>query len=948
MKLPTVEVRPSRGARPSAAVARPSDMGLGAAARGLEEWAGEVEETRALEEQVARTEAEENVRPILERFTTEAEAEFNEAGAAWDGVEPGFARRQGQRLTERRTGFGDDLPLTSIERDALTRGVNLYTEASGQRAIQYEGQRRGALNVQAAAAREGAVIGRLTGDYMTALAEQQSEIDETFDGSTDDYEVRLLTAHDAAAAAAIEAAPEHLKARVTQQMQRERLQVQARAMEVQARGQMAYVTGQVRQAGDRTLNALIGAPGLYEQSVAQVEDVVAPLPAAARAPERARLLDGYTDVYIGGLIDRGEEDQAIALLEGGTLDARLSPDTKARLMTLAVRKREEPDANDMIAALQADQLMKDNLASVAATGTPIAGATPQDLAAVLSPAELARYTLDIETAKRVHAATPGFGGMTEAEIAAHVAGLEPQPGQAGFAEAQQRHSLAQQEAAREIKAREEDPAAWAMSAAPALRGSLAGLGEGDLTTRRRAAATYAAGQMTVQAEAAIPEAERRVLPKTAAAEIVQRAEQDPDPANGLRGLAAVLEAFEPPTGATASQLRDGYANRNRVIAELKAAGGDAGDIAAALDLGNDPVRLGRYVAATRGEALEKMEGRDKSELERVVDRQLEPYLASFAGVPASRELTEGRRLMAQRLAAERAAGGRPGAAAAREAVEVVAGQYRFVGPTGWRMPARMAERRDPESGASQQRTAEVGASRLLGALMVNDGSGLYTPADNGRGMSAEQRRRRYADTVGSRGRWFATADDSGLVLMTPNLDGGWTPALNSEGRPIAHTWGGLVNAGRSRPTQGQREGGLAPRGRQPRGIRNNNPGNIEFRSANPWRGQTGSDGRFATFSTPEAGVRALAIDLGTKSRRGLTSVQSILNAYAPESENDTAAYVRAVSRSLGVGPTQRLDLSDPRIRAGLIGAIISHENGMQPYSNDMIGRIAVEVARSGR
>ena len=131
----------------------------------------------------------------------------------------------------------------------------------------------------------------------------------------------------------------------------------------------------------------------------------------------------------------------------------------------------------------------------------------------------------------------------------------------------------------------------------------------------------------------------------------------------------------------------------------------------------------------------------------------------------------------------------------------------------------------------------------------------------------------------------------------------------------------------------------------PRGIRNNNPGNIEFRAENPWRGQTGSDGRFARFATPEAGVRALAVDLGTKSRRGLNTVTAILNAYAPESENDTAAYIRAVSRALGVGPRDRLDLNDPRVRAGLMGAIISHENGMQPYSNEMIARQAREAIR---
>ncbi|HFX8036006.1 TPA: hypothetical protein ACIF5E_004931, partial [Escherichia coli] len=42
-----------------------------------------------------------------------------------------------------------------------------------------------------------------------------------------------------------------------------------------------------------------------------------------------------------------------------------------------------------------------------------------------------------------------------------------------------------------------------------------------------------------------------------------------------------------------------------------------------------------------------------------------------------------------------------------------------------------------------------------------------------------------------------------------------------------------------------------------RGIRNNNPGNLEYSKTNPWVGQTGDDGRFAKFETPEHGIRAL-------------------------------------------------------------------------------------------
>lgn len=944
MRLPEVQLRPGRGARPSAAVAQPSDLGLGEVARGMEEWAGEVERTRLLEEEVARAEAEEAVRPILSRFETEADAEFNEAGAAWDGVEPGFARRATARLAERRTGFGDDLPLTSTERDALERGLNRYGEGLGQRAIQYESQRRGAFAVEAAAAREGATLARISGAYMRQLGEKQAEIDARFDGSTDDYEASLLAEHDLIANQIVAEAPEHLRPRVQQQMQQQRLQLQARAMDVQQRGTQAYVAGQVRAGGDATLNALIGSPSMYEQAVANVDQLVAPLPAAARGGERARLLDGYTDVYVSSMIDAGEPERAIALLEGGALDGRLRPDTKARLMTAAIRKRDEPDPADIVAQVQADAAMRDNLASIAATGMPIAGADPASLAEVLTPAQLARYAAEVEEARRQHAALPGFDGMSAAEISAHVEGLRPEPGQPGYAEAEAFHSRAAQIAQQTLTRRAEDPAGAALAASPVLATQLEGLQSGDREARRRAAAAYVAGQDALQEDWGVPAHQRRVLAKPAAAAIVAAFEGDEDPANGLRTLAGVLDAFTPPAGAGAEQQRAAFAARTRVIAELKAAGADAGDIAAAVDLSADPVRLGRYVAATRGGALERLDGADRRKLNEAVEAELAPWLASFAAAPGSRDLVEGRRLMAQRLAAERLAAGGSERDAARAGVDVLEGGYVFVGQQGWRMPRQMAESRiDNVPG---ERIARQGTARMMAFLSQNAGQGFYTPADNGRGMSDEQRRRRYADTVRSQGRWVATADDRGLVLMTPNLDGGWTAALSSEGRPIAYSWQQLMAAGRQRGPDGRVAlGGGRNQTNLPRGVRNNNPGNIEFRRENPWQGQTGSDGRFARFATPEAGIRALSIDLGVKARRGLDSVQEVISAWAPPSENNTRAYVARVvegmSRTLGrpVTATERLDMNDPRVRGALVGAIIHHENGYQPYDNALIGRV---------
>lgn len=132
-----------------------------------------------------------------------------------------------------------------------------------------------------------------------------------------------------------------------------------------------------------------------------------------------------------------------------------------------------------------------------------------------------------------------------------------------------------------------------------------------------------------------------------------------------------------------------------------------------------------------------------------------------------------------------------------------------------------------------------------------------------------------------------------------------------------------------------------------RGVRNNNPGNIEA-GTTQWQGQVGSDGRFATFDTPEAGIRALGRNLlAYQERHGLDTVHGIINRWAPAGENDTASYVRAVANAVGTGPAAKLNLRDPQTLQALAGAIIRHENGSQPYP-DAVLRAGVELAIGGR
>jgi hypothetical protein len=135
----------------------------------------------------------------------------------------------------------------------------------------------------------------------------------------------------------------------------------------------------------------------------------------------------------------------------------------------------------------------------------------------------------------------------------------------------------------------------------------------------------------------------------------------------------------------------------------------------------------------------------------------------------------------------------------------------------------------------------------------------------------------------------------------------------------------------------------------PRGLRNNNPGNIRLPAQGArgemWRGQiAGNDSQYVTFETPEAGLRAMAKNLGSYADQGINTVQGIVARWAPASENNTAAYVAAVAKETGFSPDQPINLRDPSVLAKVIPAIVQHENGKQPYTANQI-RVGIEAAQ---
>ena len=125
-----------------------------------------------------------------------------------------------------------------------------------------------------------------------------------------------------------------------------------------------------------------------------------------------------------------------------------------------------------------------------------------------------------------------------------------------------------------------------------------------------------------------------------------------------------------------------------------------------------------------------------------------------------------------------------------------------------------------------------------------------------------------------------------------------------------------------------------------RGIRNNNPGNIEY-GTDQWDGMsaTQDDDRFIKFESPEMGIRAMSKIMQTyKNKHGIDTVAGVINRWAPPSENDTSRYASYVASRMGIGVDDQVDLSDTAILSPLIQAMTFMENGENPYDEVVIGK----------
>ena len=123
----------------------------------------------------------------------------------------------------------------------------------------------------------------------------------------------------------------------------------------------------------------------------------------------------------------------------------------------------------------------------------------------------------------------------------------------------------------------------------------------------------------------------------------------------------------------------------------------------------------------------------------------------------------------------------------------------------------------------------------------------------------------------------------------------------------------------------------------PRGIRNNNPGNIE--QGDNWNGLASeqTDPRFCVFAEPEFGIRAMCKIFMSYHRRdddAYLTIAELVAQWAPPIENPTDAYIGHISDWSGFAADVAPNLSNPAHLVRLCMAMARQENGTSAYSRE--------------
>jgi hypothetical protein len=747
-KLPqAIETPGPNGANP-----RGSAVDFGGLDQALQRGAAELkawdEDRRKVDEEIA------------DQLLTEARRSYDEGAgvraAAYDGREPGFAENEGvvfdvvMEPTLKRTDLPDGV------RDALTRRSRVLRGDVLARAITVESGTRGRRAAADRDAAEGASALEALLGFNERWDARRETLENGWDGATP-LAGEMLTEFRALKEETLAAATPAVAERLRPQLLNSEAQLQAQWLRKDDEARDARTLTTARRASDQLINRATRDPAVMQDFDAAFAPIAAILPAYLVDDTREEVRRAATVGDLSRRIQAGEHEAVRAEVAEGRYDYLDPKDMQAVEQAINV-KDAELTAEDYVARAELEVTMAAQQKAVI-NGGRADPAVAAEVERRLGPAAAAEYTITLDAAARISEPVRRLRYMSPEEIAATREYLTEKATDAVGARALMLFDAA---ADTEEARRQTDPASWAVSI-PATGQTprvAQKLRDFDDDPNPDTAMAYAVTTLAAQASAGIPAQQRRVLPTPMAQEWVGRL--DARNANFGEELRR-LDNF--------ARLFGEYAPM--VYRELEEAGLDPADLGALRLFGGDGVQMSRYVSARS--APRPTEDAARQKVTDNVTLALGPYLATARRGAAGAQETAALVATVETLAYGEIANGADAQTAASRAARTVTSRYRFV--DGYRIPSRFA----PE-------TIQTGLRMEWNALIADP----RLPIPPQPGLSGQQARDHFMDSLRADAYWRTLPDDTGLELVVPT-DRGAVAVVGPDGRPVRRTFQRLAS-----------------------------------------------------------------------------------------------------------------------------------------------------------
>lgn len=321
--------------------------------------------------------------------------------------------------------------------------------------------------------------------------------------------------------------------------------IDARRLSVE---KQAFLLG-ANPEGDRLLTAELDRAG--RQIDAAVESG-AMTPAEAGTARR-ELQAGAARGRIQGVFDAlatPAEKQAFALsilddwAKGeGPIAALEYTQAKAISDTLFAQARSLATQETAVSKLEkarVKEAIRDDVASMAATGQGLPDLAPAAVEAALGPEGLEAWTQDRDTARKAWQATTGMEAESADDIAARLATLEPKPGTPGYADDEKIFAAAERRAKQVLDERAKDPAKAVEKAFP----QVAEMAETANPAEPDAMRALVKARLQAQEALDIEELGRAPLTNAEALSLARAVTQTPDPGAQAKAMQQLVEQVQ--------------------------------------------------------------------------------------------------------------------------------------------------------------------------------------------------------------------------------------------------------------------------------------------------------------------------------------------------------------------------------------------------------------------